>query len=164
MSVPVSPLSPSHSTAPQATTGINFDKYDDIPVDATGNDVPECIKTFNELDLTPIIVENITLAKYTTPTPVQKYSFPIILKQRDLMACAQTGSGKTAAFLVPVLNQIFLVGPQLASQDPKVSARRTRVNGKGRRAQCKHGGSGDWTGRDGAAGLNVLVLEAFACV
>ncbi|XP_043207483.1 ATP-dependent RNA helicase DDX3X-like isoform X1 [Amphibalanus amphitrite] len=102
-----------------ATTGINFDKYDDIPVDATGNDVPDCIKSFNELDLTPIIVENITLAKYTTPTPVQKYSFPIILKQRDLMACAQTGSGKTAAFLVPVLNQIFLVGPQLASQDPK---------------------------------------------
>ena len=90
-------------------------------MDASGNDVPDCIKTFSELDLTPIIVENIELAKYTTPTPVQKYSFPIIVKQRDLMACAQTGSGKTAAFLVPVLNQIFRVGPQIASQDPKVS-------------------------------------------
>ncbi|XP_037076094.1 putative ATP-dependent RNA helicase Pl10 isoform X3 [Pollicipes pollicipes] len=94
------------------STGINFDKYDDIPVDATGNDVPECINSFTELELTPIIIENIELAKYTTPTPVQKYAFPIILKSRDLMACAQTGSGKTAAFLVPLLNQIFMNGPQ----------------------------------------------------
>jgi len=93
-------------------TGINFTKYDDIPVDATGNDVPSCIQGFSELELTPIIRENIELAKYTVPTPVQKYAFPIVLKGRDLMACAQTGSGKTAAFLVPVLNQIFLAGPQ----------------------------------------------------
>ncbi|XP_037089682.1 ATP-dependent RNA helicase bel-like [Pollicipes pollicipes] len=53
---------------PAASTGINFDKYDDIPVDATGNDVPDCIKSFSELELTPIIVENIALTKYTTPT------------------------------------------------------------------------------------------------
>jgi len=103
----------------QASTGINFGKYDDIPVDATGNDVPNCITSFDEIELTAIIKENIALTKYTVPTPVQKYSFPIILKNRDLMACAQTGSGKTAAFLVPVLNQIFKAGPQGSGPDPK---------------------------------------------
>lgn len=54
---------------------------------------------------------NILLTRYDRPTPVQKHAMPIILSKRDLMACAQTGSGKTAAFLVPILNQIFENGP-----------------------------------------------------
>lgn len=97
-------------------SGINFDKYEDIPVEATGNEVPQHINTFDDVKLTDIIRSNITLARYNSPTPVQKYAIPIILARRDVMACAQTGSGKTAAFLVPILNQIFERGPVAMSQ------------------------------------------------
>ena len=88
-------------------TGINFDKYEDIPVEATGHDYPPHIETFADLKLTENLKNNIEMARYTRPTPVQKYAIPIVLAKRDLMACAQTGSGKTAAFLVPILDQVF---------------------------------------------------------
>ncbi|XP_047353810.1 ATP-dependent RNA helicase bel isoform X2 [Vespa velutina] len=93
-------------------TGINFSKYEDIPVEATGDDIPPHITSFDEVKLTEIIKNSITLAGYDKPTPVQKYAIPIIIGRRDVMACAQTGSGKTAAFLVPILNQIYESGPQ----------------------------------------------------
>eukprot|EP00090_Calanus_glacialis_P016984 TRINITY_DN26562_c0_g1_i1.p1 TRINITY_DN26562_c0_g1~~TRINITY_DN26562_c0_g1_i1.p1 ORF type:complete len:668 (-),score=166.39 TRINITY_DN26562_c0_g1_i1:655-2658(-) len=108
-------------------SGINFDRYEDIPVEATGTDVPKGINSFEEVKLTPIIQSNIELAHYASPTPVQKNSIPIILGKRDLMACAQTGSGKTAAFLVPILNRIFEDGP--AGPAPGSF-------GYGRRKQC----------------------------
>ncbi|KAF5306659.1 hypothetical protein FQA39_LY08848 [Lamprigera yunnana] len=92
-------------------TGINFSKYEDIPVEATGDQVPRHITSFEEVQLTEIIRNNISLARYDTPTPVQKYAIPIIIGRRDVMACAQTGSGKTAAFLVPILNQMYERGP-----------------------------------------------------
>ncbi|XP_055695064.1 ATP-dependent RNA helicase bel isoform X2 [Lutzomyia longipalpis] len=90
-----------------ANTGINFNKYEDIPVEATGSHVPPHITSFDDIKLTEIISNSISLARYDKPTPVQKYAIPIILAGRDLMACAQTGSGKTAAFLVPILNQMY---------------------------------------------------------
>lgn len=72
-------------------TGINFNKYEDIPVEATGNQVPPNINSFDDIKLTPIIQTNIQNARYDKPTPVQKYAIPIICSGRDLMACAQTG-------------------------------------------------------------------------
>ncbi|CAB3248402.1 unnamed protein product [Arctia plantaginis] len=92
-------------------TGINFSKYEDIPVEASGDRVPEFITSFEDVNLTEIMRSNIALARYDKPTPVQKYAIPIVLGHRDVMACAQTGSGKTAAFLVPILNQMYEAGP-----------------------------------------------------
>lgn len=70
-------------------TGINFEKYDDIPVEATGAGVPDPVTSFTNPPLDSLLLENIELARYTTPTPVQKYSIPIVAASRDLMACAQ---------------------------------------------------------------------------
>ncbi|KAG8035056.1 hypothetical protein G9C98_001546 [Cotesia typhae] len=50
---------------------------------------------------------NIKKSNYTKPTPVQKHAIPIILQGRDLMACAQTGSGKTAAYLIPIVHRLL---------------------------------------------------------
>ncbi|KAF9558706.1 DEAD-domain-containing protein [Agrocybe pediades] len=93
-------------------TGINFEKYDDIPVEATGAGVPEPVLSFTSPPLDPVLLENIGYAMYTTPTPVQKYSIPIVAGGRDLMACAQTGSGKTGGFLFPILSASFSQGPR----------------------------------------------------
>ncbi|ORY97772.1 P-loop containing nucleoside triphosphate hydrolase protein [Syncephalastrum racemosum] len=92
-------------------TGINFEKYDDIPVEASGHDCPEAVTTFASPPLDPHLLSNIELARYTVPTPVQKYSIPIVGAGRDLMACAQTGSGKTGGFLFPVFSELFAKGP-----------------------------------------------------
>lgn len=91
-------------------TGINFDAYEDIPIEATGRDVPNAIATFEDVDLGPSLMSNIRRCKYTKPTPVQRYSIPIGLAGRDMMACAQTGSGKTAAFCFPIIANILRKG------------------------------------------------------
>lgn len=93
------------------SSGINFDNYDDIPVEASGDDVPDAITSFEAPPLDELLVENIKLSRFVKPTPVQKYSVPIVTKGRDLMACAQTGSGKTGGFLFPVLSECFINGP-----------------------------------------------------
>jgi ATP-dependent RNA helicase DDX3X len=75
------------------TTGINFDNYDDIPVETTGNDIPDPIDTYSIETIGEDLMKNTQLCGYQKPTPVQKYSVPIGSAGRDLMACAQTGSG-----------------------------------------------------------------------
>jgi len=82
-------------------TGINFEKYEDIPVEATGAGVPDPVTAFTSPPLDPVLIENIGYARYNTPTPVQKYSIPIISAGRDLLACAQVGKR-----LGPVSNTI----------------------------------------------------------
>ncbi|PQE11394.1 hypothetical protein CJF31_00001209 [Rutstroemia sp. NJR-2017a BVV2] len=107
-------------------TGINFEKYDDIPVEASGHDVPEPVLTFSNPPLDDHLIRNIELAHYKVPTPVQKYSIPIVMGGRDLMACAQTGSGKTGGFLFPILSQAFITGPSATPANAAGSFGRTR--------------------------------------
>ena len=59
--------------------------------------------TFEELHIIPPILKALREAGYRRPTPIQEAAIPPVLKGRDLLGCAQTGTGKTAAFAVPIL-------------------------------------------------------------
>merc|ERR1712240_629771 len=90
------------------SSGINFAKYDSIPVS---------IKSFSSCGLRPILVENVAKSGYMIPTPIQKHGIPIVLAGRDMMACAQTGSGKTAAFLLPIIHRLIECNAEYGSGD-----------------------------------------------
>jgi ATP-dependent RNA helicase RhlE len=64
--------------------------------------------TFKELEIIPPILQAIKAENYTQPTPIQEQSIPILLKGKDLLGCAQTGTGKTAAFAIPILQHLYL--------------------------------------------------------
>jgi len=64
--------------------------------------------TFKELDIVAPIQKALEAKGYTHPTPIQEQSIPILLKGTDLLGCAQTGTGKTAAFAIPIIQQLYL--------------------------------------------------------
>ncbi|MBI3902071.1 MAG: DEAD/DEAH box helicase [Nitrosomonadales bacterium] len=67
---------------------------------------PEAAVTFATLGLNPAILKAVEESGYTVPTPIQAQAIPEVLAGHDLMASAQTGTGKTAAFILPALNRI----------------------------------------------------------
>ncbi|MGZ3871478.1 MAG: DEAD/DEAH box helicase [Mucilaginibacter sp.] len=62
--------------------------------------------TFQDFNFNEHLLEGVLSMGYTTPTPIQEMAIPIILNGRDIIACAQTGTGKTGAYLLPVLDHI----------------------------------------------------------
>ncbi len=62
--------------------------------------------TFNDLNLIEPISKALVKSGYTTPTPIQAEAIPILLEGHDLLGCAQTGTGKTAAFSIPIIQHI----------------------------------------------------------
>lgn len=65
------------------------------------------MKTFTELGLIEPILKALCAEGYTYPTPIQVQSIPIILNNKDLLGCAQTGTGKTAAFAIPIIQHLY---------------------------------------------------------
>jgi ATP-dependent RNA helicase RhlE len=63
--------------------------------------------SFENLNLIEPILRALKAEGYTTPTPIQEQAIPYILQHRDLLGCAQTGTGKTAAFAIPILQLLF---------------------------------------------------------
>lgn len=77
--------------------------------------------TFQDLNISPVILKALAKENYKTPTPIQAQAIPAVLAGRDLLGCAQTGTGKTAAFSVPMIQL-------LNEQPPKPGmARRIRA-------------------------------------
>ncbi len=72
----------------------------------TGSAALEAASRFEDLDLSREILQAVRELGYTTPTPIQKQAIPLVLSGRDLLAQAQTGTGKTAAFALPLLQRI----------------------------------------------------------
>jgi ATP-dependent RNA helicase RhlE len=68
---------------------------------------PECPLTFTSLKLHPALQRSLKELGFTRPTPVQAEAIPPAVEGRDVLACAMTGSGKTAAFLLPILNRLI---------------------------------------------------------
>lgn len=65
------------------------------------------LTSFNELGLSEKIVASVTQLGYTTPTPIQAKAIPLLLEGRDLIGLAQTGTGKTAAFGLPIIEMLM---------------------------------------------------------
>ena len=78
---------------------------------------------FDELGLAPELLRAITEQGYTTPTPIQAQAIPVVLSGKDLMGGAQTGTGKTAAFTLPLLQRIL----PFASPSPSPARHPVRV-------------------------------------
>jgi ATP-dependent RNA helicase RhlE len=64
------------------------------------------LTTFTELGLLPELLRAVRDARYDSPTPIQADAIPVALRGDDVLACAQTGTGKTAAFLLPLLQRL----------------------------------------------------------
>ncbi|MBV7600084.1 DEAD/DEAH box helicase [Aeromonas sp. sia0103] len=77
--------------------------------------------SFAELALSPRLLQTLTELGYETPTPIQASAIPVVLAGRDLMAGAQTGTGKTAAFVLPILQQLLTM-PREADEGRPIRA------------------------------------------
>src|SRR6266576_27828 len=65
------------------------------------------MQSFSELSISPSLKERLKAARFSVPTPVQAAAIPQALAGKDVIATAQTGTGKTLAFLVPVIEKLF---------------------------------------------------------
>lgn len=75
--------------------------------------------SFNDLQLIEPLLRALGEEGYVQPTPIQEQAIPIVLNRRDLLGCAQTGTGKTAAFALPLLQLMHQTGPQRAEGQRK---------------------------------------------
>ena len=71
--------------------------------------------TFSDFDLHPDVLKAVTAAGYTKPTPIQAQAIPVVLAGHDVMAAAQTGTGKTAGFALPIINALMPLASHSAS-------------------------------------------------
>ena len=93
-------ISVTSTSSPTSTATLNEDSEDEENV------ADESLVTFDDLGLSPEILEAVKLAGYETPSPIQAKAIPVLLQGVNLLGTAQTGTGKTAAFTLPLLSRI----------------------------------------------------------
>src|SRR5919202_357110 len=82
-----------------------------MPITTADTATTERPTTFTDLQLAPELLRAVTDVGYERPTPIQAQAIPLALKGRDLIGLAQTGTGKTAAFTLPIVQRL-LEGPR----------------------------------------------------
>ncbi|GMP48880.1 hypothetical protein CsSME_00016075 [Camellia sinensis var. sinensis] len=83
----------------------------DVDVASESSPAPAPIESFTDMCLHPSIMKDIAFHEYSTPTSIQAQAMPVALSGRDLMGCAETGSGKTAAFTIPMIQHCLVQPP-----------------------------------------------------
>lgn len=78
---------------------------------AGGSTIPRPLRSWEESKIPPAVLDAIRDIGYTSPTPIQRQAIPIGLEDRDLIGVAETGSGKTASFLIPLLAYVMALPP-----------------------------------------------------
>ena len=122
--------------AREAMTQAAFDAADEANAAQAVESATESLPAFNELGLSDEILRAIENLGYTAPTPVQAGSIPVVLEGRDLLAAAQTGTGKTAAFLLPTMNNLEHIAPpkpvrERGGRNRRRGAKKPEGNGRG---------------------------------
>ena len=99
--------------------------------------------TFAELGLNEQILAGVATLGFSAPTPVQAAAIPAVLAGKDVVASAQTGTGKTAAFMLPTLQRIAVEKPggteKLDAKEPNASAKPNAAAGRGAKHNAKRG-------------------------
>ena len=75
------------------------------------DEIPKLPSSFKDIDFHPLLKNNLSKMKYDQMTPIQKVIIPYILQKKDCLGCAETGSGKTVAFLAPIISLLLKEGP-----------------------------------------------------
>ncbi len=83
---------------------------------------------FRDLGLASVLTDKCASMGYTEPTPIQKQAIPVVMSGRDMIACAETGTGKTAAFLLPILNKLIEGGKRPGTRVLVLSPTRELAN------------------------------------
>ncbi|KAK2600900.1 hypothetical protein N8I77_010401 [Diaporthe amygdali] len=109
-------------------TGIDFSSMAPVELEQEGPIQIHPIMRFTEAGLHPAMAKNVELSQYRLPTPIQKYCLPAITRGHDVIGIAQTGSGKTAAYLIPILNKLMGKAKKLAAPRPNPATYRPGID------------------------------------
>ena len=83
---------------------------------------------FSDLGLLPFFTGKCEQLGFTEPTPIQKKAIPVVLQGKDMIACAETGTGKTAAFLLPILQKLAADKKRQGTSVPVLAPTRELAN------------------------------------
>jgi len=97
----------THFAPRMRDAGINPDRYVNKATEEEAAPVYTAVHQFADFDMAAEIKANVIARGYTTPTPIQDQVIPLVLAGRDVVGVANTGTGKTAAFLLPLINKVM---------------------------------------------------------